>query len=141
MFYGWWMVAASFLIAMSVGGIIFYGFTAIFEPIANELGWSYTQISIAASLRGLEVGILAPVVGVFVDRLGPRRIIATGAVITAAGLIMLTLQRQVFESCTILGDNSWAAGGIKHRTEGNNAHGSSKYRGPRTHARRLSESM
>jgi len=89
-FYGWWIVAASFVIAMYVGGIVFYGFTAIFEPIANELDWSYTQISVAASLRGLEMGLLAPVVGIFVDRLGPRRIIALGALITAAGLFMLS---------------------------------------------------
>ena len=55
-FYGWWIVGASFLIALYVGGVVFYGFTTIFEPIAHELGWSYTQISFAASLRGLEMG-------------------------------------------------------------------------------------
>lgn len=72
-----------------MGGAIFYGFTAIFEPIANELGWSYTQISLAASLRGLEMGILAPAVGVLTDRLGPRRMILGGAILTAAGLFVL----------------------------------------------------
>jgi len=47
-FYGWWVVGGSVLIAMYVAGAVFYGFTAIFEPIADELGWSYTQISLAA---------------------------------------------------------------------------------------------
>ena len=89
-FYGWWIVAASFVIAMYVGGVVFYGFTAIFEPIAEELEWSYTQISVAASLRGLEMGLLAPFIGIFVDRLGPRRIIAGGALLTAIGLFMLS---------------------------------------------------
>ncbi len=89
-FYGWWVVAATFLIALYVGGVIFYGFTAIFEPIANELGWSYTQISFAASMRGLEVGLLAPLIGILADRWGPRRLIFGGAVITALGLILLS---------------------------------------------------
>ena len=52
---------------------MFYGFTAVFEPIAGELGWSYTQISLAASLRGLETGLLAPLLGLLADRWGPRR--------------------------------------------------------------------
>ena len=89
-FYGWWIVGASFLTALCVGGVVFYGFTAFFEPIANEMGWSYTQISLAASLRGLEIGILAPFTGILADRWGPRRLIASGVVITAAGLALLS---------------------------------------------------
>lgn len=89
-FYGWWIVAASFLIATYTGGVIFYGFTAIFEPIASEFGWDYAQISLAASLRGLEMGLLAPFVGILVDRLGPRRLVFGGVVIIALGLILLS---------------------------------------------------
>ncbi len=89
-FFGWWIVSASFFISLYIGGIIFYGFTAIFEPIANETGWSYAQISLAASLRGLEAGLLAPLIGMLADRWGPRRLIFSGAVITAVGLILLS---------------------------------------------------
>jgi len=89
-FYGWWIVSACFLIALYVSGIIFYGFTAIFEPIANEFGWSYTQISLAASLRGLEMGLLAPFFGILVDRWGPRKLIFSGAIIIGLGLILLS---------------------------------------------------
>ncbi|MFC2003049.1 MFS transporter [Chloroflexota bacterium] len=89
-FYGWWVVGASFLIALYLGGVIFYGFTAFFEPIANEFGWSYAQISLAASIRGLEMGLLAPLMGILADRWGPRRLIFSGGVVTALGLILLS---------------------------------------------------
>lgn len=89
-FYGWWIVFASFLIGAYVAGVVFYGFTAFFEPIANEMGWSYTQISLAFSLRGLEAGLFAPIFGILVDRWGSRRLIFGGALITAAGLILLS---------------------------------------------------
>ena len=89
-FFGWWIVGASVLIAMYVGGTIFYGFTAIFEPITKEMGWSYTQVSLAASLRGLEAGLTAPVIGVLADRWGPRRLIFGGTLITTMGLILLS---------------------------------------------------
>jgi len=90
LFYGWWIVGAALLIGLFTGGAVFYGFTAIFEPIADDLGWSYTQISLAASLRGLEAGLIAPFVGVLVDRLGPRRLIFSGAIVAAAGLFLLS---------------------------------------------------
>jgi MFS family permease len=89
-FYGWWIVGASFFIAMYVGAVIYYGFTAFFEPIANDMGWSYTQISLAASLRGLEIGLLSPIVGILADRWGPRKLIFGGIFITAASLFLLS---------------------------------------------------
>jgi len=72
-----------------VAGVVFYGFTAIFEPIADELGWSYTQISLAASIRGLEAGLLAPLIGILTDRWGPRRLVFAGVVFTALGFVLL----------------------------------------------------
>ena len=89
-FYGWYIVAACFIIALYMSGTVFYGFTAIFEPIAEEFGWSYTSISIAASIRGLEAGLLAPVVGIMVDRWGPRRFIFGGVLCIGLGLLLLS---------------------------------------------------
>ena len=88
-FYGWWIVVACFLISLSVGGLVIFGFTAFFEPIANEFGWSYTQISLAASLRGMEVGLLAPLVGLLVDRWGPRRLMFGGTILLGLGLLLV----------------------------------------------------
>jgi len=89
-FYGWYIVAASFLISFFVVGVVFYGFTTIFRPIVEEFGWSYAQVSLAASLRGVESGLLAPVVGIMIDRWGPRRIVFIGGLLTALGLFMLS---------------------------------------------------
>jgi len=75
---------------MYVGGGVFYGFTAIFEPIADEIGWSYTQISLAASLRGLEMSLLAPLVGILTDRWGPRRLLFGGGIIASLGMFLLS---------------------------------------------------
>ncbi|MFC1904314.1 MFS transporter [Chloroflexota bacterium] len=89
-FYGWYIVGACLLISLYATGVVHHGFTAVFEPIAKEFGWSYTQISLAASLRGLEMGLLAPVMGVFVDRWGPRRLVFTGSLLLCAGLLILS---------------------------------------------------
>ena len=89
-FYGWWIVGAAVLVALCSGGIVVYGFTAIFEPIVAEFGWSYAAVSVAASLRGAESGLLEPVVGRFVDRWGPRRVIFAGGLFISGGLYLLS---------------------------------------------------
>ena len=88
-YYGWWIVLASFVVAFYVAGTVFYGFTAFIEPLADEFGWSYTQISLAASLRGLEMGLLAPLVGILVDRFGSRKLLFSGILVLGFGNILL----------------------------------------------------
>lgn len=94
-FYGWWIVLACFFIGLYVGGVVFYGFTAFFEPIREEFGWNYTQISFAASLRGLEMGFIAPFVGFFVDRFGSRKLIFYGIITVGLGLISLSFTQSL----------------------------------------------
>jgi MFS family permease len=89
-FYGWWIVGACFLVMLFMGGFIGLGFTAFFEPIANHFGWSYTQMSLAASFRGVEVGLFAPLIGLLIDRWGPRRIMFGGLVLIGLGLVFLS---------------------------------------------------
>jgi len=92
-FYGWWIVLACFSTALFVSSVIQYSFTAFMEPIANEFGWSYTQISFASSLRGLEMGLLAPIVGVMVGRWGSRKLICAGFITIGIGLYMLSVMQ------------------------------------------------
>lgn len=84
------MVAASVGIAVYIAAVVFYGFTAFFQPMADDLGWSYTEISLGASLRGLESGLMAPVVGMLIDRWGPRRVIFMGAILLSLGMFLLS---------------------------------------------------
>jgi MFS family permease len=87
-FYGWWIVTACFICSMATG-IVGYGFTAFFNPIVQEFGWSYAAISLAASLRGAETGLLAPVLGFLVDRWGAKWILFAGGLLCGLGLILL----------------------------------------------------
>ena len=89
-FYGWWIVAASWVQFLVCGGTAFYGFTAFFNPIADEFGWSATRISLAFSLRSIEGGVLGPLIGFLTDRIGVRKIIIFGMALTGLGMILLS---------------------------------------------------
>lgn len=90
-FYGWWVVVACATIAFYGGGIFFYGFSAFFNPIIKDFGWSRAALSGAFSLQRVEGGIAAPIIGWLVDRYGPRRIMLFG--VTAGGLGFLLLSQ------------------------------------------------
>lgn len=90
------MVMACVMISMYFSGTIYMGFTTIFTPIANEMGWSYTQVSFAASLRGFEAGLLVPISGMIMDRWGPRRVLFGGAFMTGLGLLLLSRIQSLF---------------------------------------------
>ncbi|MEW6185217.1 MAG: MFS transporter [Thermodesulfobacteriota bacterium] len=95
-FYGWWIVLACFIIGLYVSSIIFFGFTAFIEPIIKEFGWTYTQVSLASSLRGLEMGIFAPFLGFLVDRWGSRLLMFLGVITVGLGLILLSFTQSLF---------------------------------------------
>ena len=110
-FYGWRIVGACFFIAFYVSSVIFYGFTVFFEPLVREFGWSYTKVSFASSLRGLETGILAPVIGYLVDRLGSRKLLLAGTITVGAGLILMSYTQSLLMFYCAMALISFGAGG------------------------------
>ena len=89
-FYGWWIVVACFFLSFYVSGVVFYGFTAIFRPIVEEFGWSYVEVSLASSIRGMEGGLLAPLLGLVIDRWGARKLMVAGVISAALGLLLMS---------------------------------------------------
>jgi MFS family permease len=73
-FYGWIIVATTFLIALvTVGGRSAFGVFVV--PMSEEFGWSRSTISLAAALGFLVNGLSQPFVGRLFDTLGGRKVI------------------------------------------------------------------
>lgn len=89
LFYGWWIVISCVFISLWAGGI-FFGITAFIKPIAEEFTWTYLVISLAASMRSVEMGLLAPLAGFLADRFGPRKVTFVGGLVGGAGLLLLS---------------------------------------------------
>lgn len=89
-FFGWYIVGASVLLMIYHAGAMIYGFTAFIEPISLTFGWTYTQISIAMSLRGLESGVLEPLWGILVDRWPARRLAFMGVTLYGLGFLFVS---------------------------------------------------
>ncbi|MDO8637852.1 MAG: MFS transporter, partial [Dehalococcoidia bacterium] len=88
-FFGWWTVIGGGLLSFWGTGYYFFGFAALFKPIASELGFSRAVTSVAASIGRLEGGFEAPVVGWITDKFGPRGPVFVGIFIAGLGMMLM----------------------------------------------------
>jgi len=90
MFYGWYIVATGAIILSYYSAVILYGFTAFIDPMVTTFGWSYAQISLGVSLRGIEQGVLGPLMGIMVDRWSPKLLAVIGILVLGLGLLCIS---------------------------------------------------
>jgi sugar phosphate permease len=90
-FYGYWILAGTFLLHALGSGEYFYGFSVFYNPLKEEYGWSSAVTSGAVSLSRLEGGIEGPLVGFLIDKYGPRKLLSVGLFLTDLGFISMTL--------------------------------------------------
>lgn len=82
----WILLGAAFL-TFSVGAAFMHSYTVFLVTFIDEFGWSRADVSVAYAVGQLVLGGTAPLVGILVDRLGPRRLVMGGGALLAAGLI------------------------------------------------------
>lgn len=85
------VAAVWFILAVAYG--LFFSFSVFFVALIEEFHWSRALTAGAFSLSTIVQGMLAPFVGVVVDRLGPRPVIVAGTVfLAAASMLAATIE-------------------------------------------------
>ncbi|MGE0523012.1 MAG: MFS transporter [Variibacter sp.] len=72
-------------------GSTFYLLGVLAPFIARDTGWSYDQVVAGLSVGLIAAGLVSPRVGNFISRHGGRPVLATGALLIAAGLVAVGL--------------------------------------------------
>ena len=90
LFYGWWLVILTLFLNAVTGSPVFGGVGVWIDALETDFGWSRTQLALAFSLGTLEGSIVGPVVGILVDKIGPRKVVATGVTIIGVGFLILS---------------------------------------------------
>lgn len=89
-FYGWFMVAAAFGVQLLTAGVLFQSYGAYVAVLQEEKNWSKTALAGAFSLTQLIAGVIGPVQGQLMDRIGPRAIMRFGFVALGIGLMIVS---------------------------------------------------
>jgi sugar phosphate permease len=88
-FFGWWTVIASGFLCLWGFGYNAYGISALFKPIALELGFNRANTSIAAGIGRFQGGFEAPIAGWITDRFGPKWIVFFGTLFASVSLLLM----------------------------------------------------
>jgi MFS family permease len=90
LYYGWWIVLATFLNLFFVVGIIFYGFPVLYPYFVESLGFTRAQVTqgffLGFLFAGLPFGVLA---GTLIDRIGARFVILVGVGLVGLPLLLM----------------------------------------------------
>ncbi len=83
------LLCGAMIVTLSMG--IRHGFGLWLQPITMERGWTRETFAFALAVQNLAWGLAGPVAGALADRFGAFRVIIVGAVLYAAGLVLMAL--------------------------------------------------
>ena len=107
-YYGWRVVLAACLGVMAGFGSLFvYTFAVFVKPLSAEFGWNREGISLGFGLAAVTLGLVSPLLGRWIDRFGPRRIILPCMTIYCCAILSLAFLHshlwQFYVTCIVLG--------------------------------------
>src|SRR3989449_1030791 len=82
-----WLVVGTVWVTLAIASGLYFSFPVFFVALLEEFGWSRGATAAAFSISSVVQGALSPMIGILVDRLGPRRVMLGGA--TLAVLVPL----------------------------------------------------
>jgi MFS family permease len=107
-YYGWRVVlAACFGVMAGFGSLFVYTFAVFVKPLGAEFGWSREAVARGFGLAAVTLGLVSPLLGRWIDRFGPRRIILPSMTIFGCAIGSLALLRselwQFYVTCFVIG--------------------------------------
>ena len=107
-YYGWRVVLSACLGVMGGFGSLFvYTFAVFVKPLSAQFGWNRESISLGFGLAAITLGLISPLLGRWIDRFGPRRIILPCMTVFGCAIASLALLRsgvwQFYATCIVLG--------------------------------------
>ena len=100
-FFGWRIVAAGFTVLFVVYGIQF-SFGTFVGDVVDDTGWSENQLQLIFAIYIGLYSALSAVSGWLTDRMGPRPVVAVGALLLTSGyLLWATANSMIIVATTV----------------------------------------
>ena len=97
MYYGWWLAILGAVI-MAMGTVPFFQGMPVWNPVIRaRMGWTKGQLVWAFALTRVEGGLMGPLEGFLIDRLGPRRMVLFGCLVLGSGFLLFSQVRELWQ--------------------------------------------
>ncbi len=96
-FYGYWVLAACFVCQILNSGFTMYSFSVYVKPVSATFGWNRATLMLASTTMNLVAGIFGPLVGKLVYRVGAKKMITLGAIVSGLGFVLLGFTHAVWQ--------------------------------------------
>src|SRR2546422_9168159 len=83
-----WLVVGTVWVTLAIASGLYFSFPVFFVALLEEFGWSRGATAAAFSISSVVQGALSPMIGILVDRLGPRRVMLGGACLLGAACVL-----------------------------------------------------
>ncbi|MFM2052954.1 MAG: hypothetical protein RL456_991 [Pseudomonadota bacterium] len=83
------LLCGALIVTLSMG--IRHGFGLWLAPVTMDRGWTRETFAFAMAVQNLAWGLAGPFAGMLADRFGAFRVLAIGALLYAAGLVLMAL--------------------------------------------------
>lgn len=95
-YYGWYIVAACFLLCFLFAGAGFYSFSIFIRPIENDFGWSRSSIALTMSIYLIVSGLMSPLIGRLIQEYGPKKVMRVCAFFAGACFMLVSLTQSLW---------------------------------------------
>ena len=96
-FYGWNIVAASFLAHLSYAEHFSSMLGFYFKPLHADFGWSRSAMAAVQTIARVTEALIAPLIGPVIDRYGPRILMPIGAIIVGLAMLAITQMTAIWQ--------------------------------------------
>jgi MFS family permease len=100
--YGW-VIVAVVAITMTIASGARFLFGVVLKPVSEQFGWDRAQLTGAVMASMIVISICQPLVGILVDRIGPKKVLVAGLLLLGLALIPLSMVTQLWQVYLVYG--------------------------------------
>lgn len=98
-----WVVVVVVAVTLTIASGARFLFGVVLKPISEEFGWNRAELTGAVMLGMVVLSICQPLIGIMVDRFGPKRILVGGLVLLSLALVPFTFATSLWQVYLLYG--------------------------------------